>query len=284
MNPNKPMQPELLESLRARLRDAELEQYAADLLPRARLAFELRLDGPSSGERGESRWGGAPDVPAAFEWPSCGATPMGFLAQIRLADLIEDAQNPFPRRGLLLLFADMTDHTPHVVLVEDGIALQLAEVPQGETDWDKMAPHRLKIVPRADLPQWATSDYEEATQNMSDDDQDAYGDNFNLHESAGQSQGEFVGHLLGHAAGIGIDPREDAFVVREHDPAWLYNSEKRGQLDLSGAKKWQNLAVFVPVMSLDFEIADAGYFGFLIHEDDLKRLDFSRVYAHLQSS
>ncbi len=274
------MQPELLETLRARLRDLELDSHEAGLLPRARLAFDLRLNGESRGEIGESRWGGAPDVPDGFEWPRVGNFPMAFLAQINLADLIEDEENPFPSCGLLQFFTEFDGDDCHIALVDASVALHLATTPEKLEDTPPQ--HRLKIVPRADLPQWSTSDYNEVIGQMSEAEQTIYNDGFNMTEGAGD--GKFAGQLLGHIAGIGHDPGEDAFVIREHGADLLYNTDKRATLDLSGAKKWRNLALLDSVMSLDFCIGDAGYYNFLIHEDDLKRLDFRRVYPNAESS
>lgn len=249
-----------------------MSAHEARLLPHARLAFDLHLDGEADGEIGGSRWGGGPDVPEGFEWPRLGKFPMGFVAQVNLADLIPDEENPFPSEGLLQFFADMTSDVAHVVLVGAGVPLRRAD-PELDTEWGEMPPHRLRVTPRADLPQWATSDYDEVTGDMSEEQQQDYGDAFNMTEGA--SEGEFAGQLLGHVAGIGYDPREGAFEAREVEG---------GTSMESGARRWRNLAMFDSIRSLDFLLGDAGYFGFLIHEDDLKRLDFARVYATLQSS
>lgn len=274
------MQALLLEDLRARIAQADLSAYEAELLPHVRLAFDLHLNGASQGELGESRWGGVPDVPSGFEWPHLGSIPMAFLAQINLADLIRDEENPFPSSGLLQFFADMTDNAPRVVLVDVSQPLHPAEPLKSESEWDEMPPHRLTITPRADLPQWATSDYNEATRNMSEDEQTGYGDAFNLTEGARPGR-EFAGQLLGHVAGIGYDPREGAVEGRELEGGSFEHDNPAHQ---AAAKRWRNLAMFDSIRSLDFTLGDAGYFGFLVHEDDLKKLDFSRVYAMLQSS
>lgn len=271
------MQPLLLQDLRARIAAAGLSQHESALLPHARLAFDLQLDGESSGETGESRWGGAPDVPEGFRWPHTGVFPMGFVAQVNLADLIEDDENPFPPRGLLQFFA--TYDVPHVILVDASLPLQPADVPEKETDWGEMAGHRLKITPRADLPQWATRDYIELTESMSEEEQNAYNDAFNVTERP--KKDDFAGQLLGHAAGIGEDPRQYAFQDRELGGGSFHSGDAEHQ---SGVKRWLNLATFDSIDSIDFMIGDAGYFVFLAHQDDLARLDFSRAYALVQSS
>lgn len=271
------MQPELLEALRAQLCEIGLEPFQDQLLPRARLAFDLRLDGPSSGETGESRWGGAPDAPEGFEWPRHGSTSLFFYAQIRLADLIEDAENPFPRRGLLLFFAEV-DGLSRVVLLGEEEALFPSPIP--DDVYYVQAPQRLRLEARADLPQWATSDYYEAIEGMDDEAEAIYGDHFNA--TAGGSRDGFAGQLLGHATGIGCDPRESAF--QEHDLPSGERFEGENPAHQAGAKRWHNLVRFDSISELDFLLGDEGFLNLLIHQDDLSRLDFSRVLAMMESS
>jgi len=263
--------------------DAGLKKYEAQLLPHARLAFELHLDGESEGKLGESRWGGTPDVSQNWQWPFKGKFPMQFFGQINLADLISDAENPFPSTGLLQFFADGSSNAAFIALLDANQSLQVAQVPEMEAEFDEMPAHRLKIVPRADLPQWATSDYQELTRDFSDDEQEAYGKVANVTES-GRPGPLFAGQLLGHVAGIGIDPREDASIAHELAPELRFDYAKRAEIDLSGARHWRNLAMFDSIRALDFFFGDAGYFGFLIPEDDLANLAFERIFAHMQSS
>lgn len=269
----------LLNTLRRRIAEAGLAAHEARLLPHARLAFDLHLNGPSEGQIGESRWGGAPDVPEGFSWPRLGHFPLGFVAQINLGDLSPDEENPFPVRGLIQFFADMTSDVAHIVLLDADTRLYPTEA-ETDNEWGERPPHCLRVTPRADLPQWATRDYSELLVHLSENEQQAYDDAFNVTEGGGSD--DFAGQLLGHVAGIGDDPRDGAFELRDLGGHGAFNetsSEHR-----LGASHWRNLAVFNSVRSLDFLLGDAGYFGFLIHGDALQRLDFSQVYAHLQSS
>lgn len=63
-----------------------------------------------------------------------------------------------------------------------------------------------------------------------------------------------LGRLLGYAAGIGHDPREDAYVAREVNREWLYNFAERARLDLAGAERWQHLLTVGSVLELDLTI------------------------------
>ncbi|WP_394827879.1 YwqG family protein [Pendulispora albinea] len=55
---------------------------------------------------GASRFGGAPDVPAIFVWPTCAGRPLTFLAQL---DLSEVNAPGLPPRGFLLFFYDVIE-------------------------------------------------------------------------------------------------------------------------------------------------------------------------------
>ncbi len=54
---------------------------------------------------GASKFGGAPDVPQGFEWPTWNDKPLGFLAQINLEEVAAfDVEELLPKSGLLLFF------------------------------------------------------------------------------------------------------------------------------------------------------------------------------------
>lgn len=62
---------------------------------------------PSGIALGQSRFGGLPDVPAAFDWPRWHERPLAFLAQINLADVAGfECSVKLPRAGWLLFFYD----------------------------------------------------------------------------------------------------------------------------------------------------------------------------------
>ena len=94
-------------SVAARLREARVDH--ADEL--AALAVTSRRVSPTPSWLdaigiGESRFGGAPDVPASFEWPTRGGTPLSFLAQF---DLSHFASTTLPTTGWLLFFYDAAE-------------------------------------------------------------------------------------------------------------------------------------------------------------------------------
>lgn len=61
---------------------------------------------------GASKLGGEPDVPAGAAWPTGKGSPLSFIAQIRLADVLTfDTQHALPPTGLLSFFYDATQQT-----------------------------------------------------------------------------------------------------------------------------------------------------------------------------
>lgn len=88
----------------ARLQDAVIEK----LLPAIALSA-TRADDDAI-VVGASKFGGAPDVPAGFEWPHWNEKPLGFMAQINLDEIAPfDIGSQLPSSGLLSFFYFMAD-------------------------------------------------------------------------------------------------------------------------------------------------------------------------------
>ena len=122
---------------------------------------------------------------------------------------------------------------------------------------------------------WATNDFYALVEHIDEEKLDDIGRALSKNS---------IGKLLGHVSGIGHDPREGAYIVREVNPDWLYNYEQRRTLDMTPAKNWQNLLMVDSSNSVNLMFGDAGYLQVLVHAEDLKRQDFSRVYLNLESS
>ncbi|HST59876.1 MAG TPA: YwqG family protein [Longimicrobium sp.] len=276
-----------LEELEGLIRDHGLEAHRDAIVATVRPAILLRLGEAGQGMAGESRIGGIPDLPDSLPWPTdprLGRN-LTFLLQIDLAALPAFPGNPLPAAGMLYLFADENEDDPQqLVLYTGSEPLRPRRPAPGAafvTDWyDRLVPHRLLFDLVADVPRWATEDFYALLQSLdgAHDEEDGLGDLGHAVSAAA------VGKLLGHASGIGHDPREDAYVVREENPAWLYDYQKRGTLDMSRAGRWHNLLEVDSTNEVNLMFGDAGYLQVLVHADDLHRQDFSRVYVNLQSS
>ena len=290
----------LLAPLRERIANAELNEHADDILVTARPAIDLILDGESIGTIGESRFGGAPDLPIGTAWPCNEAgESLSFLAQINLSEIPEFENNPLPARGWLQIFIGLDEPASDVenslFLIDSDAELAPAPLPE-DVEWANeerfvdMPAQKLRLNLRADIPRWATSDLSALAESIAPDEIDGYDMEEPLEDisrSLSHYEGtQSIGQLLGHAGGIGHDPREDAFVVREVGEQFLYDYKHRPTLDMTRAGHWQNLLRLESFRTsdLNFCVWDAGYFNFLVHRDDLKKLDFSRVYAAVESS
>jgi uncharacterized protein YwqG len=53
---------------------------------------------------------------------------------------------------------------------------------------------------------------------------------------------------------------------------------------MSGALHWQNLLQIDSSRRVNLMIGDVGYLQLLVHHEDLKSLNFSRIYVTLESS
>jgi len=92
-----------------------LDRYAADLLKMSRPAVHITTSAVLDDSKialGNSKFGGAPDVPIGFEWPQWQNKPLTFIGQFRLSDMVSfDAEHLLPADGWLHFFYDLTNQT-----------------------------------------------------------------------------------------------------------------------------------------------------------------------------
>lgn len=278
-------------TLRRNLDAHGLGAFADRILARECPAIAILLGEEDPESAGASRIGGIPDLPASIRWPETSKREaMDFALQIDLADL-PDIGGPLPPAGMLYVFfgrdEPATDVEHRVILHAGGEPLRAASPPAGlpfaNTPFAEIPPYRLDFAAVPDFPRWATRDHDDIVRGMSEDQADAYREDFiwSLEPNDGRP---IVGKLLGHAAGIGHDPREDAHVVREVDPKLLHKYGERARLDMNRARSWRHFLTLDSCLALDLEIWDAGYLQVLVPEPDLSSLDFSRTYAAVESS
>ena len=91
----------------ARLQDPLIE------LLRPAIALKVKSEDDAQIPIGASKFGGAPDVPEGFEWPTWNEKPLGFLAQINLKEMAGfDVEGLLPKSGLLLFFMSFDEENP----------------------------------------------------------------------------------------------------------------------------------------------------------------------------
>jgi hypothetical protein len=262
-----------------------LSDHRDDILATVRPGILLKLGQTGSRHYGHSRIGGVPDLPPSISWPKDVRLDryFCFLLQINLAQLPTFPENPLPKRGMFYLFADENENNANQLIYYSGDEpLQTAPLPENAlmiTDWyENLVEHCLEFDLFLDIPRWSSNDFHELCDRLNVEAESKLDD---LGRILSRNS---IGKLLGHVSGIGHDPREDAYVVREVNPEFLYNYEQRRILDLTQAQNWHNLLEIESSSDVDLMFGDAGYLQILIHGEDLKQQDFSRVYVNLESS
>jgi hypothetical protein len=273
-----------LEQFTTLIHEHGLSEYQDQILASVRPAILLRLGQAEPGHKGQSRIGGVPDLPLSIPWPqnAPSSSYLCFILQINFAHLPTFSENPLTKRGMLYLFADESENSAEQLVFYDGSEpLEPAHLPEDTrliTDWyENLVTHRLEFEFFPDIPRWATNDFYGLCDRLNLDE-------LKLNDLCRTLSKNSVGKLLGHASGIGHDPREDAYIVREVNPEWLYNYKQRQSLDMARAQNWHNLLEVESSTTVNLMFGDAGYLQVLIHGEDLKRLDFSAVYVNLESS
>jgi hypothetical protein len=283
------------EEIATLIKACKLQAFQDEILAHVKPAILLRLEHPSAGRIGESRVGGVPDLPPSTPWPrDTAGRAHRFLLQIKLADVPVFEGNVFPARGMLYVFVGLDEpatDVAHTIVLYTGDEALAAAAPPLECEYANegfsgIPPYTIGFKLAPDVPHWATNAHAQLLTVIEQDLEGAFERFEQLeHKLRGEEEGaEYFGQLLGHVRCIGHDSREDAFVVHEINPDWLYKYDRRAKLDMNRAEQWQNLLCFESNQKLHLTIWDAGHLNFLIHEDDLHKLEFSRVYAAAETS
>ena len=136
----------MIEAIRRLIRDCGLSRFETDLmsllLPSIRMKTERAKD--ESIAVGESRIGGLPELPDGAAWPYWKGAPLAFLAQIRLADLVDSGEKTaLPSTGQLLFFYD-----PH----QSAGGFDPADAGSGKALYFNATRHLKRLTPPPTLP------------------------------------------------------------------------------------------------------------------------------------
>lgn len=283
MKPDEPsLDPAVLATLRASPFADHLEWLTRAVAPCVRLQAR-RVDDV---DRGASRFGGAPDVPAGFEWPTWNGRPLSFLAQLDLAAL--PPAPGLPRDGWLLFFYDTQDMPWGFDPADQGCArvvhvggpreaLGRATAPDGAQAWPPCA---VEGFPAWDLPD--ASD-EQCELDLLDDEE-----RFDAWQALGahlRGSGGIEHHLLGYPQPIQDEMRLQCQLVT--NGLYCGNStgyeDPRAEVLAEGAKEWRLL------LQLDSDEegpgwmwGDLGRLYWWIRESDLAARRFDATWLVLQ--
>lgn len=282
-------------TIAAALRDANVpcfDAIASLATPSVRLATARVEEADIA--LGASRFGGSPDVPRGFEWPTCEGEPLSFLVQIDLSTFVVDG---LPASGWLLFFYDVgaqpwgfdpADAGGARVVFVDEVRDALERVPHPPMD-DTCGPFEwceVSVTVGMDLP--SAMDRVLLDAGLGFEDFDA-ADHYESVSAAITGVGHFLPclhHLLGHPQEIQGDMRGECQLVTNGlscGDGTAYRSDRGKALLRDCGAEWQLL------LQLDsdeegpgFMWGDLGRLYFWIRHTDLAARDFAKTWLVLQ--
>lgn len=251
----------LFEPFLASVREGELGPYSDMLVKTGRETLFIESTVPDDySQTGSSRLGGFPDLSDAVMFPKTDGLHWMFLAQLNLAD-VAPFNSYLPRSGLLSFFLDDTESRNGKVIFHSGGFEELKTIrhggPEEMTTPDEdhtQSPHRMKFRRAISSPQSPPDEMpDEPTREL---------------------------YEKWDSANVRSDHHINGYTYTQHEsPQDQAASHLRGQTD-----EW------VPLLSLGWDgqvgfcFWDAGTVTFCIHQEDLRRGDFSNVHVSLESS
>ncbi len=263
-----------------------------------RPSVQLRFSG-TPGTR--SRFGGRPDLPPGFAWPTFHTATfddfrerdhsLGFLLQIDCSELPADCDPLLPRHGLLSFFYEMESqrwgYDPQdagccrVFWFEDPAALCPADIPGDLAGDFRFPPIGIRFVSEATLPD--ASDF--ALLSPDDINPDAFDE---ARASLGVTSPANASRLSGWPdtlQGNMTTPCE--LISRGHYLGGSWESvtaEEQAEADRMSPDAWRLLLQLDTVKDGDFELVfgDCGRIYFYIRREDLAARRFDRVWLILQ--
>ena len=255
---------------------------------------------------GTTRFGGQPDVPSDFIWPTymgesydhvVKKRPLSFLAQFNCADFAKyDIEHLLPDHGLLSFFYELDSMCwgfdpkdkgcARVYWFEDISALSAAEFPV-DMEEDFILPMvKIALSQKPSYPSW--QDFTEAFPD--DDDDEAF--NAAWEELTGEDAEELPdrSQLLGWPDVIQNSMFEECDIAAKgyylgNPEGWKkIPKEIRQEAEETAKDRWMLLLQLDTVECDDFELmfGDCGHIYFYITKEDLKARRFDNIWLILQ--
>lgn len=239
---------------------------------------------------GQSRIGGAPDLPPAFQWPRHDGLGLSYLAQLDLADLAaQPAVLPLPRQGSLAFFYDSEQRTwgfdpkdrgSAVVAYFPGPASSLVRtaIPADVSEAGRFQCCSLKYNPDQNLPD-AWSQY--YAPQLSEEEKTLL---FNYHDAV-RGESNAPRHRIGGHADCIQNPMELECQLVTNG---LYCGNATGYEDprrkilAAGALDWRLLFQLDTDDDAGMMWGDCGTLYYWIREEDLRAPDFDKCWLILQ--
>jgi uncharacterized protein YwqG len=251
---------EVFQPLKSAIFDAGLAEVEEIIVGVAREAVEIQSTIPDDySQLGVSRLGGFPDLEKPDMFPKTDGQHWIFLAQLNLAELAP-FNSYLPRSGLLSFFLDSTERLNGRVLFIEGKMDELRTAHHNGAD-DMLSPdddysqqpYRVNFKRIFSLPHCSPDGI------VSDQAFEQYRNSESLHET--------------------VDHQINGYTFTQHEsPQEQAANKLRGQ-----SSEWVPLLQLGWDSNVGFCFWDAGTLSFSIHQEDLRRYDFSSVHVSLES-
>lgn len=272
----------------------------------AKNSIELKIQDNEVYELGATRFGGQPDVPSDFIWPTymgesydhvVKERPLSFLAQFNCADFAKyDTEHLLPDHGLLSFFYELDSMCwgfdpkdkgcARVYWFEDISALSAAEFPADMEEDFIMPMVKIALSQKPSYPSW--QDFTEAFPD--DDDDEAF--NIAWEELMGEDEDDLPdrSQLLGWADVIQNSMFEECDIASKgyylgNPEGWRkIPKDIRQEAEQTAKDRWMLLLQLDTVECDDFELmfGDCGHIYFYITKEDLKARRFDNIWLILQ--
>ncbi len=228
---------------------------------------------------GDTKFGGAPDLPYGMAWPEHNGWPLPFVAQINLLDVAPyDIDHIFPNEGIVYFFFDVDTFfndwdrhqtTWHVWYTNSPSTLHCTTLP--EMILEKRSYHASKVTCSLEITLPDYSQYDEKaserlglSRKLTDEEEQAYYEiQAQISGTAGATRHTPIHRLLGHADTVQWDMSDQL-----PGPATVWQLLLQVDSDDVPATDW----------------GDTGRIYYWIRREDLQRRDFSQVQLILQST
>ena len=269
-------------------------------------SIRLKIARKETYKLGATRFGGKPDVPPDFVWPTYEGEsydhvvknrPLTFLAQFNCEELAQfDKEHLLPDHGLLSFFYE-TDtqcwgYDPkdtgcaRVYWFEDMSALSAANFPADMEEDFKFPMVKIKVDSKYSYPSW--EDFSEVFPDEKDDD--AFNDAWEVMTGEDPEDPDDRSQLLGWPDIIQNNMTLQCELISRGyylGGSWeKIPLEERSALRTPSVRVWQLLFQLDTVENGDFELmfGDCGRIYFYIRREDLAQRRFDRVWLIQQCS
>ena len=243
--------------------------------------------------RGSSRFGGSPDVPRGFNWPTKNGRPLTFIAQINLTEV---SSPDLPETGWLLFFYDV-EELPFGFDPLDLGGAQVIHISVPASDLKKIEHPKInnyggpfqscsiKFKTVVEIPDLRDQLIEDLGIEVPQDHLDAY---YGVADSISGFLDEpwYQHHLLGHPQLVQSDMRGECQLVTNGiycgGPSELKDPRMENLLK-SAAKEWRLLLQVNSDREADWMWGDLGTLYFWIRGADLAARRFDNVWFIVQA-